>query len=251
MQKEAKVHEVKSTIELKRKGIDEGVSVSKMMSKAGEFVTNLFARLGDYFTKSNQKLDGYIGELRGMLNDGGKEEENLFNGLNEDVNTEMDIANRVEMMKADIKKMSRATDARSEAFQADTSIAPKVQKEIEAVIKEFVDSPKTSEWPAFQAVKDDQAKLAEAKREMVFSEIANRLYNFFYNSGSGSFVRLYQNPYKIQVVTEMKKVADAVKFERLSKALQNSIDHFKNPNQESAIDKLRAQHGVQPKNVAN
>jgi hypothetical protein len=81
MQSEKKVHEVKSTIELKRKGLDESLSVSKLMSKAGEFVTNLFARLGDYFTKSNQKLDGYIGELRGMLNDGGQEEGNLFEGM--------------------------------------------------------------------------------------------------------------------------------------------------------------------------
>jgi hypothetical protein len=81
MQSEMKMHEVKSTIELKRKGLDESLSVSKIMSKAGEFVTNLFARLGDYFTKSNQKLDGYIGELRGMLNDGGQEEGNLFEGM--------------------------------------------------------------------------------------------------------------------------------------------------------------------------
>lgn len=249
MQSEKKVTEVKSTIELKRKDLDESLSVSKLMSKAGEFVTGVFAKLGDFFRNSNSKLDGYIDQLREMLKDGGQEEDNLFTELNEDINTDMDINNRLEAVKADIKKMSVPADARSETFQANTSMAGKVQKDIEAIMNEFMNSPKTSEWDFFKDHKANPEELKKAKHEYVFNEIDNRLSNFFFNSGSGSFVRAFGNPYKIQVVTEMKKVADALKLPRLARGLQGAVDAYKRDYkpEESAIDKLRAQAGIQPK----
>lgn len=249
MQSEKKVHEVKSTIGLKKKELDESLSVSKLMSKAGEFVTGVFAKLGNFFRNSNSKLDGYIDQLREMLKDGGQEEDNLFTELNEDINTDMDINNRLEAVKADIKKMSVPADARSETFQANTSMAGKVQKDIEAIMNEFMNSPKTSEWDFFKDHKANPEELKKAKHEYVFNEIDNRLSNFFFNSGSGSFVRAFGNPYKIQVVTEMKKVADALKLPRLARGLQGAVDAYKRDYkpEESAIDKLRAQAGIQPK----
>lgn len=252
MQKESKVHQVKSSIELKRRQVDESLSFSDMMSKAGEFVTGLFSKLGDFLKGTNSKLQSYIDQLRNVA-DGRVDGEEELTPLTEDINTESDIVNRLEAVKADIKKMSRPMDARNEMFQADPAMAPKVQKEIEAIMNEFMNSPKTSEWQFFEKYKSNPEELAKFKREYVFNEIDNRISNFFFNSGSGSFVRMFANPYKIQVVQEMKKVADALKLARLSRGLQGAIDAYKRDYkpEESAIDKLRAQAGIQPKNVTS
>lgn len=170
-----------------------------------------------------------------------------------EVATQGEIDTGIDNIKNKIKKLSRPVDARNETFQANEAMTAEVQKDITAFIEAFVKNEKSNEYPMFAAQKNDPNALAEAKRNFIFNEIDNRISNFFFNSGSGSFVRLYSDPYKIQVVMEMKKVADALKIPRLSKGLQSAIDAYKRnyKPEESAIDKLRAQAGIQPKAVTS
>lgn len=141
-----------------------------------------------------------------------------------EVATQGEIDTGIDNIKNKIKKLSRPVDARNETFQANEAMTAEVQKDITAFIEAFVKNEKSNEYPMFAAQKNDPNALAEAKRNFIFNEIDNRISNFFFNSGSGSFVRLYSDPYKIQVVMEMKKVADALKIPRLSKGLQSAID---------------------------
>lgn len=170
-----------------------------------------------------------------------------------EVATQGEIDTGIDNIKNKIKKLSRPIDARNETFQANEAMTAEVQKDITALIEAFVKNEKSNEYPMFAAQKNDPNALAEAKRNFIFNEIDNRISNFFFNSGSGSFVRMYSDPYKIQVVMEMKKVADALKIPRLSKGLQSAIDAYKRnyKPEESAIDKLRAQAGIQPKAVTS
>jgi hypothetical protein len=188
-----------------------------------------------------------------------KRMQELAGVISESSNTLREVASQGEIdtgidnIKNKIKKLSRPIDARNETFQANEAMTAEVQKDITAFIEAFVKNEKSNEYPMFAAQKNDPNALAEAKRNFIFNEIDNRISNFFFNSGSGSFVRMYSDPYKIQVVMEMKKVADALKIPRLSKGLQSAIDAYKRgyKPEESAIDKIRAQAGIQPKAVTS
>lgn len=188
-----------------------------------------------------------------------KRMQELAGVISESSNTLREVASQGEIdtgidnIKNKIKKLSRPVDARNETFQANEAMTAEVQKDITTFIEAFVKNEKSNEYPMFAAQKNDPNALAEAKRNFIFNEIDNRISNFFFNSGSGSFVRMYSDPYKIQVVMEMKKVADALKIPRLSKGLQSAIDAYKRgyKPEESAIDKIRAQAGIQPKAVTS
>ena len=127
----------------------------------------------------------------------------------------MDIVNRIDKIIAEIKKLGGNNGP-------NTSQRTVVEKAIKDLIEEFMSSPEINNWPMFAEKKDDPKALEDLKRQFIMSEIDNRISNFFFNSGSGSFVRSFSDPYKTWVVSGMKKVADALKIERL----KNSIDRF-------------------------
>lgn len=192
-----------------------------------------------------------LNEIRRMQELAGIISESIVT-LNEEMASSNDLAFKIDDVMKKVKKMSLTNDG-GNSFYKNEAMTSEVQKDIQALMEEFIKSEKTSAWPVFQQQASDPKALEDAKRQMVHNEVDNRISNFFFNSGSGSFVRAFGNPYKIQVVQEMKKVADALKLARLSKGLQGAIDAYKRDYkpEESAIDKIRAQAGIQPKNVTS
>jgi hypothetical protein len=62
---------------------------------------------------------------------------------------------------------------------------------------------------------------------------------------------MFVDPYKTWVVVEMKKAADALNLNMLKNAIDRFMKAKQSKNEPSAIDQLRQQHGVQPKNVTS
>jgi hypothetical protein len=176
-------------------------------------------------------------ELAGILSEGS-------NSLYENITKEWDIVTRMEDIKGEIKKLGGNNGP-------NTSQHSVVEKQIKDLIEDFVQSPQVNSWPIFSEKKDDPKGLEAAKREFIMNEIDVRIHNFFFNSGSGSFVRMFVDPYKTWVVVEMKKAADALNLNMLKNAIDRFMKAKQSKNEPSAIDQLRQKAGIEPKNVTN
>jgi len=176
-------------------------------------------------------------ELAGIISEGS-------NSLDENITKEMDIVNKIEDIKGEIKKLSGNNGP-------NTSQHTVVTKAIKDLIEEFVQSPEVNSWPIFAEKKDDPKGLEDLKREFIVNEIDNKISNFFFNSGSGSFIRMFVDPYKTWVVVEMKKVADALNINRLKSSIDKFLSAQKTKDEPSAIDQMRQKAGIQPKAVTS
>lgn len=176
-------------------------------------------------------------ELAGIISEG-------FNSLEENITKDMDISNRIEDIKAEIKKLGGNNGPNTNQHTV-------VEKTIKDLIEEFMTSPELDKWPMFAEKKDDPKALEEFKKRFIMNEIDNRISNFFFNSGSGSFVRMFADPYKTWVVVEMKKVADNLNINRLKSSIDRFLAARQSKNEPSAIDLMRQKAGIEPKVSVN
>lgn len=188
----------------------------------------------------NKKL---LFEIRRMQELAGIISENS-NFLEEAITKQWDITTKIEDIKSQIKKLGGNNGP-------NTSQHTVVEKEIKDLIEDFVHSTEVNAWPIFAEKKDDPKALEDFKREFIINEIDNSISNFFFNSGSGSFVRMYSDPYKTWVVVEMKKVADALNIKRLKSSIDRFLAARQSKNEPSAIDQMRQKAGIEPKNVTS
>lgn len=189
------------------------------------------------------KNKNLLSEIRRMKELAGIISENS-NSLEENIAKSMDIVNRIDKIIAEIKKLGGNNGP-------NTSQHTVVEKAIKDLIEEFMSSPEINIWPMFAEKKDDPKALEDLKRQFIMSEIDNRISNFFFNSGSGSFVRSFSDPYKTWVVSEMKKVADALKIERLKNSIDKFLSAKQSKDEPSAIDQMRQKAGIEPKVSVN
>lgn len=184
-----------------------------------------------------------LSEIRRMQELAGIISENS-NSLEEAITKQWDITTKIEDIKSQIKKLGGNNGP-------NTSQHTVVEKEIKDLIEDFVHSTEVNVWPMFAEKKDDPKALEDFKREFIMNEIDNSISNFFFNSGSGSFVRMFADPYKTWVVVEMKKVADALKINRLKSSIDRFLAARQSKNEPSAIDQMRQKAGIEPKVSVN
>ena len=137
-------------------------------------------------------------------------------GLNEFVDSIEILDFGFEKMKPIIKGLAASHSARGDSWAENPVKVKEFVDAFNKLVNDFLASDKQ-----YRGVPTDP----EEKKEYAINQIDQRIYGFMFNSGSGSFVRLYNDPYKTIVVKSLEKLTKQLGLtysnERLNKFLNS------------------------------
>ena len=123
----------------------------------------------------------------------------LNENLNEYIDSVRDIDHGFGRMEPIIKGLSVSTNARYDAWEYNEPKAKEFVDAFNKLVNDFVESEQQSYSKSIPTE-------PEEKKKYVINQIDQRIHEFMFNRGSGSFVRAYRDPYKTQVVIALEKL---------------------------------------------